>query len=259
MEKEEKINSEQFYEILTKDDLGWQSLIYELIKTERLDPWDINISLLAQRYLETIQKMEEANFFISSKMLLACAILLKMKSEILNSNIIREIDEMLYGKKEEKKITKEIEIIEEEFPILIPRTPLPRQKKVSLDELMRALNKAIETETRRIKKIVGKKHAENISKLFMPKDNRIPLKERISFIVKELEKHFEELKKEEITFSELAPTKEEKKSLFLPFLQLANHGKLYFKQYYHFEEIFIKLEKYEEEQEHLLEKEELKN
>lgn len=254
MEKEVKINSEQFFDLLKKEEIGWQSLIYELIRTERLDPWDIDIAFLSDKYLETIQKMEEANFFISSKMLLACAILLKMKSEILNSSFLRELDEIIYGKKEEKKqIQKIIENIEEEFPLLIPRTPLPRQKKVSLEELMFALNKAIETETRRIKKLVKKKHSEKITRLFMPSDKRIPLKERINIIFKELEKYFNELKREEITFSDLAPTREQKKSLFLPILQLDNHKKIYIKQYNHFEEIFIKLEKYGDEELELLE------
>lgn len=252
MEKNAKINSTQFYEIIIKEEIGWQSLIYELIRTERLDPWDIDISLLADRYLEVIQKMEEANFLVSSKMLLACAILLKMKSEILNSTFLREIDEILYGKKEEKKILKKIELIDEEIPCLTIRTPLPRQRKVSLEELMSALNEAIETETRRIKKFIEKKHSEKIYSLFMPKGNKIPLKERISLILKELDKHFKELKKEEISFSELAPTKEEKLSLFLPILQLANHEKIYLKQYGHFEEIFLKLEKYPEEEVELL-------
>lgn len=249
MEKEGKINSEQFYDILTKEELSWQSLLYELIRTERLDPWDIEISLLADKYLEAIQKLEEANFFISSKMLLACAILLKMKAERLNSSFLRKIDELIYGKKDEKKqIQEKVEIFDGEIPFLIPKTPLPRQRKVSLEELMTALNKAIETESRRIRNFVRKKQSEKITTLFMPANTRIPLKERIKTIIKELDRYFGELNKEEITFSDLAPSKNEKKSLFLPLLQLENHKKIYMKQYSPFNEIFIKLEKYEEEE-----------
>ncbi len=247
MEEESKIGSEQFYDIITKEEISWQSLIYDLINTERLDPWDIDISLLADKYLEVIKKMEEANFFVSSKMLLACAILLKMKSEILNDVFLKEIDEIIYGKKEEKKVIPKLEVFDEEIPLLFPRTPLPRQRKVTLEELMLSLNKAIETETRRIRKVIGKKQAEKIYELFLSKDKRVPIKERINLIIREIEKHFKELKKEEITFSDLAPTKEEKKALFLPILQLDNHEKIYTKQYNHFEEIFIRLEKYPEE------------
>ncbi|MEM4719558.1 MAG: segregation/condensation protein A [Candidatus Pacearchaeota archaeon] len=248
MDKKEKISSEQLFDIITKEEISWQSVIYELVKTERLDPWNIDISLLADKYLEKIKQMEEANFFVSSKMLLACSILLKMKSEILNNNFLKSMDELIYGKKEEKKELKKLdEFFDQEIPILTPRTPLPRQKKLTLNELLSALNKAIETETRRIRRFVGKKNAEKITSLFLPKNTRISLKERINLIIKEIEKHFKELNKKEITFSDLAKTRDEKISFFLPLLQLDNHQKIYIKQYNHFEEIFISLEKYKEE------------
>lgn len=68
--KVDKISQEQFYDIITSKEVSWQALIYELIQTEQLDPWDIDISLLAQKYLEKIKQLEEANFFVSSKVLL---------------------------------------------------------------------------------------------------------------------------------------------------------------------------------------------
>jgi len=55
-EDDNKIGSDQFFDMITKDELGWQTIIYDLIRTEQLDPWDIDITLLANKYLERIQK-----------------------------------------------------------------------------------------------------------------------------------------------------------------------------------------------------------
>jgi segregation and condensation protein A len=242
-----KINQEQFYDLITGEEVSWQAIIYDLIKTEQLDPWDVDISVLAEKYLQIVQELEEANFFISSKVLLACALLLKLKTDILSSNYINEIDEILYGKKEEKKyVLERIELDEDELPILVPRTPMPRFKKVTLKELMSALNKAIETEGRRIRKDIRKKQAEKATLSVMPKSTRIPLKNRIDEIMKRIKDCILELNKEELLFSELAPTREEKLANFLPMLHLDNHQKIYIKQTTHFEDIFISTKRYED-------------
>ena len=35
---------DKLYEMLiNEDEITWQSIIYDLIKTEQMDPWDINI------------------------------------------------------------------------------------------------------------------------------------------------------------------------------------------------------------------------
>ena len=56
----------ELYDILmNRDEITWQTLIYDLIKSERMDPWDVDISLLTKRYLETLRLVKEANFLIS--------------------------------------------------------------------------------------------------------------------------------------------------------------------------------------------------
>jgi segregation and condensation protein A len=245
MEKENKINHEQFYDLITGEEVSWQALIYDLIKTEQLDPWDIDIALLAERYLSIVQQLEEANFFVSSKVLLACALLLRLKSEILNNDYIKSLDEVIYGKKEDKKqILERISLEEGELPILVPRTPMPRFRKITLDELMSALNKAIETEGRRIRRDIRAKQAERDTLSVMPRTNRVPLKNRIEEIMARITNHLTTLSKEEITFAEIAPSREEKIAVFLPILHLDNNEKIYTKQYNHFQDIFIRLNRY---------------
>ena len=77
MEAHEKI----FNVIFSKaDEVTWQSIIYELVKSEQMDPWDIDISLLTQKYIEILRSLKEHDFRVSGKVLLAAAILLKIKS-----------------------------------------------------------------------------------------------------------------------------------------------------------------------------------
>ncbi|MBS3117529.1 hypothetical protein J4430_01460 [Candidatus Woesearchaeota archaeon] len=63
---------DRIYDLLIKqDEITWQNIILELIRTEQMNPWDVDISLLAKKYLETVRKLQEANFFVSGKVLLA--------------------------------------------------------------------------------------------------------------------------------------------------------------------------------------------
>lgn len=243
-ERKERINQNQFFDLITGEEVSWQSIIYDLIKTEQLDPWDIDLAILANKYLEIIRAMEEANFFVSSKVLLACALLLRLKTEILVNRDIQSIDELLYGKEDKKKYLMErIELDEDEIPILVPRTPLPRYKKVSLQELMAALNNAIETENRRIKKEIKVRQAEKSALVVMPKIDRINLKDRIAMIYAKIKLTIKKPEKVKMAFSELAPTKDEKLSAFVPILHLSNQERLYLEQEKHFEEIFMMLDR----------------
>ena len=260
-EVEEKIGQNQVYDLVTGKQPEWQSIIYDLIHTEQLDPWDIDLVILTQKYFEKISEMEEkageedfnseesesAEFYISSKVLFAAALLLRIKSEFLLNKHITSIDEVLFGRKDEDKYVMErIEIDENELPVLVPRTPLPRAKKVTLQELMIALNKAINTESRRIKREVAFKRARKLSEVDFPKFKKIDLKDRIKqFYARILtsvrkkatgpEKHMNKIGYLDLVGKE----KEEKLACFLPLLHLSNTQKLWLEQENHLDEIWI--------------------
>lgn len=247
MEKGERINQEQFFNFVTSDDLGWQTIIYDLINTEQLDPWDINLEVLANKYIEVIQAMEEADFFISSKVLLACSLLLRLKSEILINSYIEDLNKALYGEKEGAGYEFErIEIDENDLPILTPKSPMARHKKVTLQELLNALGQAIETETRRIKREIKGRQAEKSALTVMPRDNHIPLKVRIKSIFGLVQKHVGE-GNNHMKFFHLAPSREERLASFVPVLHLSNDGKLYLWQDGHFEDIHMSFEMHHKE------------
>ena len=233
-----KVGQEQIHSLLFGDKLSWQAIIYDLINTEQLDPWDIDISLLSQKYIERVKSLEEADFFVSSKVLLATALLLRMKSEILLYHHIPTLNELLFGKKEDKKYKQEKINLEESIPELIAKTPLPRFRKVTLDELMQALGKAINTENRRIQKIVIGKQHEFEAAVAIPK-NRINLKDQIKKVYSRLKDIFSQ-REEKLAFSEIAgKSDEEKVATFVPLLHLDNQHKVWLEQEKHFEEIWI--------------------
>lgn len=244
----DKIGVGQFYNLITGEEVSWQAVVYDLIETEQLDPWDIDIGVLADRYVEVIRNMEDANFFVSSKVLFACSLLLRIKTERLLYKYLQELDEAIYGKQEDKKYEMErITLDEDEIPILVPKTPLARYRKVTLQELMKSLHKAIETENRRIKKDIRKRQAQKSALVVLPDVNRVPLKERISNIFSIINERIKIPGIEYITFSQLAPSKEEKLASFLPVLHLSNANQLFLEQKRQFQDIYLRLEKLNEE------------
>jgi len=237
----------QVYNIITSKDPSWQTIIYDLISTEQLDPWNIDLAKLCKGYFEKIREMQEADFFISSKVLLAASFLLRIKSDFLLDRYIPEIDNILF-KKEEKieKTIEKIEIDEDLIPILTPKSPLPRLKKVTLQELINALDFAIKTESRRIHKEIEKKQAERLSYVDIPKFRRINIKDRIRHFYAKVLTNFKNKRPEiKLAYSHITgSSKEEKIACFLPMLHLSNTNKLWLEQEKHLSEIYIYL--YEE-------------
>jgi segregation and condensation protein A len=240
MEKEaiQRVGQEQIQDLIFGEKLSWQSIIYDLINTEQLNPWDIDLAILSNKYLEKVKMLEEANFFVSSKVLLAASLLLRLKSEILLNEYVPSLDEILFGKKEDKVYHQERIELEEDIPDLVPRTPLPRLRKVTLEELMSALGKAIKTENRRIQRVVLTKQQEMEVSLSIPK-RRINVQDKINEIYSKLTNIFSS-REEKLAFSELSgPDAEEKIASFVPLLHLDNQQKVWLEQEGHLEEIWI--------------------
>ena len=246
MEEEVKssVNQEEIHGLLFSRKLGWQEIVYDLINTEQLDPWDINITILTNGYLKKLSELEEADFFVSSKVLLAASLLLRIKSEILLNKYIKSIDEILFGKKQEKKYELERIELDEDIPQLIPRSPIPRFKRVTLKELISALNKAINTENRRIKKEIINKNALRETGISLPK-RKFSIQSKIKELHSKLNEHFNKNPQtKKTTYTNFIGTDREERILcFYPMLQLENQEKIWLDQEEHFQEIDIWLKK----------------
>jgi len=238
------MEDEIFDLLVKKDDITWKDILYDLVKTEQLNPWDINISNLTSRYIKIVKKMKEFDFKVSGKVILAAALLLKIKSnKLVGEDIdafdklfsVEEVDEdQFYADLAQMRAPEDIPDLEKIS--LIPRTPQPRERKVSIYDLIGALEKALEVKKRRLVKSMP--DFEGI---------KIPTKKKdITLTIKQLYKtilNFFWRKKKRLTFSQLLnnSSKEEKIQTFVPLLHLANERKIDLDQIEPFEEIHIQL------------------
>ena len=238
---------DKIFELLfDKDEITWQSVIYELINTKQIDPWDVDVSLLTHKYIDIIKTLKEMDFKVSGKVLLAAAILLKIKSNKLVGEDILEFDRLIEGSDEDEiedlyEDTTGIETTKDDIVSLIPRTPQPRKRKVSIYDLMNALEKALEVKRRRV--------MQNIP----PMRLEIPAHKRdITQIIKDIYANiklfFFRYSKNRLTFSNMVPsgTKEDKIYTFIPLLHLTSQQKIELHQEKHFGEIEIILKNKQE-------------
>lgn len=227
--------------LMQKDEITWQTIILDLIKTGEMDPWDIDISILSNKYLDIVKKMQESNLFISGKVILASAILLKIKSEKLLVEGIASLDNLMFPPDDIEELGQFIDdkrITLDADPKLTIKTPQARKKKVSVDDLIGALEKALEVNERRLLRLAERSR--------IPENLIIPEKPiDITLIIKQLYEKIKVVftKKPVITFSELVSSnkKMEKLATFVPLLHLSNQEKVDLTQQEHFGEIYIKL------------------
>ena len=234
--------------ILSKaDEITWQSILYELVKTEQMDPWDIDVGTMTQKYIDMLRTLKEHDFRISGKVLLAAAILLKMKSTKLVGEDLTELDKLLIGIEEEVEElgfdeTSSIPKIGD-IPALIPRTPQPRKRKVSIFDLVDALERALEVKKRRLLNSIPPLNLE------APKKKR-DITQIIRDVYGKIRSFFITAIGSKLTFSKLLPSesKEDKVYTFIPLLHLAQQNKIELIQDAPFGEISILMKKKEEEQ-----------
>ena len=136
--------------LMKEDEITWQTIIYDLVKSEQMDPWDIDVSLLSQKYLDAVKKLKEMNFVISGKVILASAVLLRIKSYRLVDEDLVRFEELINPPEEfDGELFSDVDIqsIEDNRVVIIPKTPQPRRRKVGVDDLVSALvNQADDTD-----------------------------------------------------------------------------------------------------------------
>jgi len=234
--------------LLEKDDITWKALLYELVKSEDMNPWDIDISHLTLKYVETIKEMQKMDFRVSGKVLLAAAILLKMKSTHLLEHDVDALDRLLASSAEQEgmedffsefshELFKVAEDMDYEEPRLIPRTPQPRHRKITIYDLASALQKALEVKKRKLARI----HPD--IKVHIP-HKKFDITQVIRDIYSKIKTFLYKNQKSSLTFSRLLPqdaTKEDKAYTFIPLLHLDNQRKIDLMQTQHFGDIGIEL------------------
>lgn len=230
--------------LLNQDEISWKAILYDLVKTEQIDPWDVDISLLTQKFIQVIKEMQEHEFKISGKVLLAAAVLLKIKATYLIDNDISKLDQLISQTNEldEDEIIDEMESRlkrNKEGYHLIPRNPQPRNRKVSIHDLVEALQQAMISK----RKILARQRPAKFPLNF---DRKFDIMEVIKDLYHKITYYTRRDKKNTLTFTRLLPPnagKYEKAHTFLPLLHLEHQQKVETEQRKHFDEIYIKLTK----------------
>ncbi len=224
--------------LLKEDEITWQTILLDLIKTEKMDPWNIDISILTQKYIGIVKKLQEINFSLSGKVILAASFLLKIKSDKLLTENIAAFDSLLNDPEELENPEDFIQETQERLinPKLTIKTPQTRKRKVSINDLVFALERALEVEHRR--KVRRVQHETIPDHLKIP-DRKIDLGTKVTEIYEKIKSFLK--KKDIVTFSQILPSKgrEDVIYTFIPLLHLDNQKKIYMKQEKPFEEIDI--------------------
>ncbi len=218
------------YNLIINEELTWEGLIRDIVREEGMDPWDINIAQLARRFANEVRKMKEINLRISGKFILTASILLKMKSDyLLNERRDNEENNIslawLF-----KDINYNLEPTE-----LTPRIPMKKKRKVTLEELIDALKKAVEVNERRINRHKEKEETQVKLKL-----DRVDLGKKIIEVYDALASFFK--RKKEVRFEELLPSHERFDMLwtFIPLVHLSNDNKILLHQEKTFGDIIVR-------------------
>jgi len=237
---------DQIFDMLMReDDITWQDIITDLVKSEKMDPWDIDVSILTQKYIDMLKKLKDLDFKVTGKVVLCAALLLKMKSNKLMGSDLERLD-MLFSPPEDDDLYLDSDefdeyayarkVLEGGDIKLIPRTPQPRKRKVSIYDLMEALQKAMAVKKRRVLRSVP----EEIE-LKIP-EKKLDISEIIRDVFGRIKLWFFR-NKHPLKFSQLlgGNTRDDKVYTFIPLLHLTNQGKIDISQQEHFGEIDINL------------------
>lgn len=206
-------------------------ILVNLAKNGEIDPWNIDIVEVTDKFLRQLEEMEKTDLRISGRTLLYASILLRMKS-----NVLVEIDEPQ-------------EIMEDEFEQFevsdypVPALPLRRSSRrpVTLEELLTELKKAELIEKRRLerfKNIKDERRATLKEVLSIAHDEDI--ESRVGKMRNLLDELFE--KQQHIRFSELANALDRsgKVMAYLAILFLATKKEIWLEQEELFGELFIR-------------------
>ncbi len=110
----------------------WEEVINSIIITEGMNPEEIDIVRLTDRFVEYLKMMKDFDFRIPARFILVAAILIRMKMELL-----------LEKEKKKKEEKKEEPVPIKDLPPLEPPVERRPSRKVSLEELVSALNKVM--------------------------------------------------------------------------------------------------------------------
>ena len=214
----------------------WKTILIELVKSERMDPWNIDITELAGKYLKKINALGGRDLRLPANAILASAILLRFKARVLR---VTPFDDEEEG--QEKHAGELTPGQKMEIEALLPELRIiksSREGKVSLDDLVLSIEKMLE------------KHKGGFEK--RPFGDKEVIEFKLPSLDYDIESHLDDVLSDIknkadsqgfLVFSRLVESKKpfEIINYFLACLFLANKGNINIWQEEFFGEIFLSL------------------
>lgn len=242
--------------ILEGDDIRWQTVIYELVRSGKVNPWDLDISSLSREFIKILKNLKRMNFNLSGKVILAASILLKLKTRELGLTDFMEHTDpewIGYAAEAEEQALSQDEIEEEQAivsvakqyvsPQLVHKIPTTRTRPVTVFELVNALKKAIKVQTR------GEVRRARVIEAAKPQKHKLPKKidiyKKIHRVYGKIKEISLKLDSDLVEFNKLVRSNERKDKVwtFVPLLHLANDNKVNLQQEIPFGKIFVEMKK----------------
>lgn len=254
--KQRPVDSRESHEkvvdiIFKEDDLNWKDLIYNVVREEGMNPWDVDVSLLSQRFIQMLDSLKEMDFRVSGKMVLTSSLLLKLKSDNLINDGLGALDALINGDQELAQDDfdtdgfeyeqNELQQFLNDEKKLVPRTPQPRERKVSVFDLVNALEQALSTDLRR-QRVLSQQSLKQEEQSAKGRSS-FDLASAMTSMHTKLKSFFKK-NKTTVLFTDLLPensSKQETVFTFLPLLHMENQRRVEMNQEEHFGPIAVTL------------------
>ena len=202
-------------------DATWKDLLIELVRKNELDPWNIDITKLVASYIATIRQMRLLDLHIPANIMLAAALLVRLKSDMLSFGNEAE--------QEEEYVQSPPNL---EASVLLPKLRLPVKRKITLDELISAMDEALKIKEERERRSL--EHTKPMPIVVYGIDITEEANELYNIISSSRHMEFSKL-------VEMLPEKDPLLEIFVPLLFLANENKVELFQEQFFGEIRIRV------------------
>ncbi len=208
---------------------SWREVLLEAIQSEQMNPWEIDLTKVADAYLKQVRKMEALDLRLPANVILASALLLHYKAQALRLE-------------EPEPVTEDglIPLQDEAIPELAYNANNARVRIVTLQELMEAVDDVLKQGPREIPR------PERPQPIYvqLPKETMNELMQKVYFRAQELKD-----KEDIVLFSRLVKSFNGHGEAFselvsynlLPVLHLVQEDKMLAWQDLLFGEIFLKV------------------
>jgi segregation and condensation protein A len=116
----------------------WKDILLDLMSSHSIDPWNIDLVVLADAFIKKVREMERMDFLVQANVILAASILLKYKSDYLR---------MLSYQSDITEFPPEAELPGiEEVPDLTFSSRIPPKRQITFDELVSEMERIIKYE-----------------------------------------------------------------------------------------------------------------